>query len=48
MYYERRKRRQEEKALQAGKKERKGTINNGWDDENYDYIVKNGELFNDR
>ena len=20
----------------------------GWDDENYDYVVKNGELFNDR
>jgi len=53
VYYEKRKRRQEEKAAhsaQAGtsKKERKGSVNNGWDDENYDYIVKNGELFVER
>ncbi len=48
VYYEKRKRRQEERALQAGKKERKGNFNNGWDDENYDYIVKNGEVFNER
>jgi len=53
VYYEKRKRRQEEKAAtqsQAGtsKKERKGSVNNGWDDENYDYIVKSGELFNER
>jgi len=54
VYYERRKRRQEEKAANAtnpsgqSKKERKGNFNNGWDDENYDYIVKNGELVNDR
>jgi len=52
VYYEKRKRRQEEKAAQhaqAGhKKERKGSVNNGWDDENYDYIVKAGELFSDR
>jgi len=53
VYYERRKRRQEEKAASTasqsgGKKERKGSINNGYDDEHYDYIVKSGELFNDR
>ena len=48
VYYEKRKRRQEERALQAGKKERKGNFNNGWDDENYDYIIRNGELFNER
>jgi len=53
VYYEKRKRRQDEKAAaaqsQAGtsKKERKGTVNNGWDDENFDYIVKSGEIFND-
>merc|ERR1719506_2647924 len=54
VYYEKRKRRQEEKtsnAQQAGQstKQRKGSFfNHGWDDENYDYIVKNGELFNER
>jgi len=52
VYYEKRKRRQEEKAASsatlAPKKERKASFNNGWDDENYDYIVKNGELFNER
>merc|ERR1719162_417253 len=54
VYYEKRKRRQEEKtssANQAGQstKQRKGSFfNHGWDDENYDYVVKNGELFNDR
>jgi len=54
VYYEKRKRRQEEKQAAQGalagqsKKERKGSFNNGWDDENYDYIVKNGELFNER
>mgnify|MGYP003684278745 CR=1 FL=1 len=54
VYYEKRKRRQEEKMASApnqsgqSKKEKKATFNNGWDDENYDYIVKNGELFDDR
>jgi len=54
VYYEKRKRRQEEKAANTAsasggsKKERKGSINNGYDDEHYDYIVKSGELFNDR
>lgn len=54
VYYEKRKRRQDEKAVAShsqpgtSKKERKGSINNGWDDENFDYIVKNGELFNER
>eukprot|EP00316_Scyphosphaera_apsteinii_P004161 CAMPEP_0119326926 /NCGR_PEP_ID=MMETSP1333-20130426/69589_1 /TAXON_ID=418940 /ORGANISM="Scyphosphaera apsteinii, Strain RCC1455" /LENGTH=502 /DNA_ID=CAMNT_0007335365 /DNA_START=174 /DNA_END=1682 /DNA_ORIENTATION=+ len=53
VYYEKRKRRQEEKVTNHNpcghsKKERKGNINNGWDDENYDYVVKNGEVFNDR
>ena len=54
VYYEKRKRRQEEKAASTAsasggsKKERKGSINNGYDDEHYDYIVKSGELFNDR
>ena len=53
MYYERQ-RQQEEKAASASsssggsKKERKGSINNGYDDEHYDYIVKSGELFNER
>ena len=83
VYYEKRKRRQEEKTSSANQtgqstKQRKGSFFNhgaalplplgslartppalarpdsahpgfsGWDDENYDYIVKNGELFNDR
>jgi len=54
VYYEKRKRRQEEKAASTAsasggsKKERKGSINNGYDDEHYDYIVKSGELFNER
>jgi len=54
VYYEKRKRRQEEKTSSANHtgqstKQRKGSFfNHGWDDENYDYIVKNGELFNDR
>ena len=53
VYYEKRKRRQEEKASNANQggqstKQRKGSFNHGWDDENYDYVVKNGELFNDR
>ena len=52
VYYEKRKRRSEEKAASQStsdrKKERKGSFNHGWDDENYDYIVKNGEVFNER
>jgi len=54
VYYEKRKRRQEEKAASTAsssggsKKERKGSVNNGYDDEHYDYIVKSGEIFNDR
>jgi dual specificity tyrosine-phosphorylation-regulated kinase 1 len=54
VYYEKRKRRQEERVASTAnlagqaKKEKKSSFNNGWDDENYDYIVKNGELFNDR
>lgn len=54
VYYEKRKRRQQEKAETSAsasggsKKERKGSINNGYDDEHYDYIVKSGELFNER
>jgi len=46
VYYDKRKRRQE--AAGHPKKERKSTVNNGWDDENYDYIVKQNELFDDR
>jgi len=52
VYYEKRKRRQEEKLSSSGTtaqtKHRKGSYNHGWDDENYDYVVKNGELFNER
>lgn len=53
VYYEKRKRRQEEKNAASGgsaaqSKQRKGSYNHGWDDENYDYVVKNGELFNER
>jgi len=46
VYYDKRKRRQEVSG--QSKKERKSTVNNGWDDENYDYIVKASEVFNDR
>lgn len=54
VYYEKRKRRQESKAAsganQSGlnKKERKGTVNNGWDDDNYDYIIKENEMLHER
>jgi len=53
VYYEKRKRRQEEKTSASSQatqssKQRKGSFNHGWDDENYDYVVKNGELFNER
>lgn len=54
VYYEKRKRRQDERVASTAsltgqpRKERKSSFNNGWDDENYDYIVKNGELFNER
>jgi dual specificity tyrosine-phosphorylation-regulated kinase 1 len=35
-------------AALAGGKERKPVYNNGYDDENNDYIVKHGECWDDR
>jgi len=46
VYYEKRKRRHD--VAGQSKKERKNTVNNGWDDEHYDYIVTEGEVFNGR
>jgi len=48
VYYENRKRPSARNSATASKKERKGHHNNGWDDENYDYIIKRGEHFADR
>jgi hypothetical protein len=42
VYYEERDARRAARAKEKGKA---GTNNNGWDDENYDYIVTQGELF---
>ena len=43
VYYEERDARRAARAKEKGKAG--GTNNNGWDDENYDYIVTQGELF---
>lgn len=40
VYYEEREARRKKKAEKG-----QGVINNGWDDENYDYIVTSGEVF---
>eukprot|EP00741_Cyanophora_paradoxa_P019156 tig00021123_g18496.t1 len=49
VYYANKKKRQAalQHSLQA-KKERKELFNDGYDDENYDYIIKGGEIFADR
>ena len=44
MYYEERDARRAARAKEKAQKGQ-GANNNGWDDENYDYIVTNGELF---
>lgn len=46
VYYEERDARRAARAAQKEKtKGGQGTNNNGWDDENYDYIVTSGEMF---
>ena len=50
VYYEEREARRAARAAQKAQKLRDtntggGSNNNGWDDENYDYIVKSGEMF---
>jgi len=47
VYYEERDARRAARAKEKASKGH-GTNNNGWDDENYDYIVTPGELFNGR
>ena len=49
MYYAKKKRRAQQIQGEdsSHKKERK-IINEGWDDDNHDYIIKNGEKFLDR
>ena len=44
VYYEERDARRAARAKEKAQKGQ-GTNNNGWDDENYDYIITNGELF---
>ena len=43
VYYEERDARRAARSKDKGKVQ--GTNNNGWDDENYDYIITQGELF---
>ena len=47
VYYEERDARRAARAAQKAQKGQ-GAQNNGWDDENYDYIVTSGEMFYDR
>lgn len=49
VYYAKKKRRAQQMQGEDGshKKERK-LYNDGWDDDNHDYIIKNGEKFLDR
>jgi len=44
VYYEERETRRAARAAQKAQKGA-GANNNGWDDENYDYIITNGEMF---
>lgn len=44
VYYEERETRRAARAAQKAQKG-SGTNNNGWDDENYDYIITSGEMF---
>lgn len=44
VYYEERETRRAARAAQKAQKG-SGANNNGWDDENYDYIITNGEMF---
>ena len=50
VYYEERDARRKARAIAAGEKVEGGlgVHNNGFDDENYDYILRSGELFNQR
>jgi len=54
VYYEERDQRRKNRAAESGNNNKSknagngGTNNNGWDDENYDYIIKSGEIFNNR
>lgn len=49
MYYEERDARRAARAKEKAQKQgQPAVINNGWDDENYDYIINAGEIFNGR
>ena len=49
MYYAKKRRRKEqEKSEESGHKKERRVYNDGYDDENYDYIVKVGEKWFDR
>ncbi len=48
VYYEERDARRAARASEKAQKQGQKTINNGWDDENYDYIINPGEMFNGR
>ena len=45
MYYTKKRRQQNQR--EEGKKERR-LYNDGYDDDNHDYVIKNGEKFQDR
>lgn len=49
VYFAKKKRRAQQQGDDAGnKKERKVFSNDGYDDDNHDYIIRNGEKFLDR
>ena len=45
VYYEERQARREARAAAKAAEKGQGVNNNGWDDENFDYIVTSGEVF---
>ena len=47
MYYSKKKRRADKERAE-GEFHKKGRHNDGYDDENYDYIIRSGEKFIDR
>ncbi len=47
-YEEREARKQARKAKAASKQQGSGTQNNGWDDDNYDYLFSPNEIIHDR
>lgn len=48
VYFAKKKRRAQQQDDATSKKERKVFSNEGYDDDNHDYIIRNGEKFNDR